>query len=124
MISALLANSKMILIVFVISIFAIGGLFTVYLKNELDKSVEENAKLEVKYSQLNNDYKTLDKNFDDTLVVYEDLLQKERDKVEFQSISLKEKEDLIKANSKVKQEVIKRGVIKNEKDSNFTITKF
>lgn len=51
-------------------------------------------------------------------------LELEKNKAAYQATTLKEIEQVIKATSKVKQEEIKRGVIKDEKDSNFIITKF
>ena len=60
----------------------------------------------------------------DAIREYAKELELEKNKAAYQATTLKEIEQVIKATSKVKQEEIKRGVIKDEKDSNFIITKF
>ena len=101
----------------VLFVFAGMGTYIKYLQYQVEtKSTALTQKIE--------DNKKLREDFLKAKEEYSKELELEKNKAAYQATTLKEIEQVIKATSKVKQEEIKRGVIKDEKDSNFIITKF
>lgn len=101
----------------VLFVFAGMGAYIIYLQYQVEtKSTALTKKIE--------DNKKLGEDFLKAKEEYVKELELEKNKAAYQATTLKEIEQVIKATSKVKQEEIKRGVIKDEKDSNFIITKF
>lgn len=95
-------------------LLAIDNYFT---SSSLDSTKKDLTKKEVELKDTKEAFNTAVKE-------YAKELELEKNKAAYQATTLKEIEQVIKATSKVKQEEIKRGVIKDEKDSNFIITKF
>ncbi len=64
------------------------------------------------------------KNFDLTVAAYESTLKVEKQIAEQKAITQEQKQEVIKTTSKLKEAVIKRGEIKQDEKSNFTIVTF
>ncbi|MCT7596438.1 hypothetical protein [Aliarcobacter butzleri] len=113
-----LSNKSLVIgTLIVLFVFAGMGGYIKYLQYQVEtKSTALTQKIE--------DNKKLREDFLKAKEEYAKELELEKNKAAYQATTLKEIEQVIKATSKVKQEEIKRGVIKDEKDSNFIITKF
>ncbi|PZP12128.1 MAG: hypothetical protein DI602_10170 [Aliarcobacter butzleri] len=101
----------------VLFVFAGMGAYIKYLQYQVEtkstaltQKIEDNRKLKEAFSKAKEEHAKE--------------LELEKNKAAYQATTLKEIEQVIKATSKVKQEEIKRGEIKDEKDSNFILTKF
>ncbi len=101
----------------VLFVFAGMGAYIKYLQYQVEttstaltEKIEDNRKLKEAFSKAKEEHAKE--------------LELEKNKAAYQATTLKEIEQVIKATSKVKQEEIKRGEIKDEKDSNFILTKF
>ncbi len=64
------------------------------------------------------------KNFDLTVAAYESTLKVEKQIAEQKAITQEQKQEVIKTTSKLKEAVRKRGEIKQDEKSNFTIVTF
>lgn len=64
------------------------------------------------------------KNFDLTVAAYESTLKVEKQIAEQKAITQEQKLEVVKITNKVKEAVIKRGEIKQDEKSNFTIVTF
>lgn len=111
------SNSKILLIGLVVAIFIGQSLYIKYISSELENTEQREKKAK-------EEKESLQLAFDTAVPEYERQLDFERSKAVFVSKTLKEKEKVLKATSKVKEEVVKRGEIKDEENSNFTITSF
>lgn len=92
-------------------LFAIGG--WIYISNL--KSDLENTRIERDEANKNNEL---------IIKAYEQTLAIEREISEQKKITNEQKQEVIKTTSKVKEAVIKRGEIKQDEKSNFTIVTF
>lgn len=99
-------------------LFAIWGIYYVNdLKSDLanEKLSKEIYKEKLEEANKNNEL---------IIQAYEQTIKVEREISEQKTITNEQKQEVIKATSKVKEVVIKRGEIKQDEKSNFTIVNF
>ena len=117
LISKLSTNLLLAVIGVLIGVIFALGIYSYFTSNSLNSTREDLTKKDIELKDTKEAFNTAVKE-------YAKELELEKNKAAYQATTLREKEQVIKATSKVKQEEIKRGVIKDEKDSNFIITKF
>lgn len=100
-----------------LGIIVVVGVYSYFISSSLDSTKEKLNKKE-------KDYKELEISFNIAVQEYEKQLDFEKNKAIFETTTLKEKENVVRAASKVKEEIIKRGEVKDEKNSDFIVTKF
>lgn len=110
MITSIFANTKFWLVLLVVGVFALQGLYIRYVSNELEATKQEVEKERQEKQELT--------------ATYEKNLEIEMKKRVFESQVYKSKEQVLKQKSKVKEEEVKRGEIKDDENSNFTIANF
>ena len=124
LISVFFSNSKILLGSLVVIVFLIQVAYIKYITNSLEQEEKNNQKLEMDIKAKVSEYESLQVALNTAVIEYEKQLDFERSKAVFEANTLKDKELVTKTSVKVKEQVIKRGVIKNEENSNFTITSF
>ena len=99
-------------------VVAVSGLSYVDgLKSDLKDSKNELSTTKTKLDEANNNNVLIHEAYEKTLAI-------EREIAEQKATTQKQKEEVIKTTSKVKEAVIKRGEIKQDEKSNFTIITF
>ena len=124
LISGFFSNSKLLLGSLVLIVFLIQVAYIKYITNSLEQEEKNNQKLEMDIKAKVSEYESLQVALNTAVIEYEKQLDFERSKAVFETNTLKDKELVTKTSVKVKEQVMKRGEIKNEKNSNFTITSF
>lgn len=124
LISGFFSNSKLLLGSLVLIVFLIQVAYIKYITNSLEQEEKNNQKLEMDIKAKVSEYESLQVALNTAVIEYEKQLDFERSKAVFEKNTLKDKELVTKTSVKVKEQVMKRGEIKNEKNSNFTITSF
>ena len=124
LISGFFSNSKILLGSLVVIVFLIQVAYIKYITNSLEQEEKNNQKLEMDIKAKEQENESLQVAFNRAVIEYEKQLDFERSKAVFEKNTLKDKDLVTKTSVKVKEQVIKRGVIKNEENSNFTITSF
>ena len=108
----------------VVIVFLIQVAYIRYITNSLEQEEKNNQKLEMDIKEKEQEKESLQVAFNTAVIEYEKQLDFERSKAVFETNTLKDKELVTKTSVKVKEQVMKRGEIKNEENSNFTITSF
>lgn len=99
-------------------VVAISGLSYVNgIKSDLKDSKNELSTTKTKLEEANNNNVLIHEAYEKTLAI-------EREIAEQKATTQEQKEEVIKTTSKVKEAVIKRGEIKQDEKSNFTIITF
>lgn len=124
LISGFFSNSKILLGSLVVIVFLIQVAYIKYITNSLEQEEKNNQKLEMDIKAKVSEYESLQVALNTAVIEYEKQLDFERSKAVFEKNTLKDKELVTKTSVKVKEQVMKRGEIKNEENSNFTITSF
>lgn len=124
LISGFFSNSKLLLGSLVLIVFLIQVAYIKYITNSLEQEEKNNQKLEMDIKAKVSEYESLQVALNTAVIEYEKQLDFERSKAVFEKNTLKDKELVTKTSVKVKEQVMKRGEIKNEENSNFTITSF
>lgn len=124
LISGFFSNSKILLGSLVVIVFLIQVAYIRYITNSLEQEEKNNQKLEMDIKAKVSEYESLQVALNTAVIEYEKQLDFERSKAVFETNTLKDKELVTKTSVKVKEQVMKRGEIKNEENSNFTITSF
>lgn len=124
LISGFFSNSKILLGSLVVIVFLIQVAYIRYITNSLEQEEKNNQKLEMDIKEKEQEKESLQVAFNTAVIEYEKQLDFERSKAVFETNTLKDKELVTKTSVKVKEQVMKRGEIKNEENSNFTITSF
>ena len=124
LISGFFSNFKLLLGSLVVIVFLIQVAYIKYITNSLDQEEKNNQKLEMDIKAKVSEYESLQVALNTAVIEYEKQLDFERSKAVFEKNTLKDKELVTKTSVKVKEQVMKRGEIKNEENSNFTITSF
>ena len=124
LISGFFSNSKILLGSLVVIVFLIQVAYIRYITNSLEQEEKNNQKLEMDIKAKVSEYESLQVALNTAVIEYEKQLDFERSKAVFETNTIKEKELATKTSVKVKEQIIKRGEIKNEENSNFTITNF
>lgn len=124
LISGFFSNSKILLGSLVVIVFLIQVAYIRYITNSLEQEEKNNQKLEMDIKEKEQEKESLQVAFNRAVIEYEKQLDFERSKAVFEKNTLKDKELVTKTSVKVKEQVMKRGEIKNEENSNFTITSF
>ena len=124
LISGFFSNSKILLGSLVVIVFLIQVAYIRYITNSLEQEEKNNQKLEMDIKAKVSEYESLQVALNTAVIEYEKQLDFEGSKAVFETNTLKDKELVTKTSVKVKEQVMKRGEIKNEKNSNFTITSF
>lgn len=124
LISGFFSNSKLLLGSLVVIVFLIQVAYIKYITNSLEQEEKNNQKLEMDIKAKVSEYESLQVALNTAVIEYEKQLDFERSKAVFETNTLKDKELVTKTSVKVKEQVMKRGEIKNEENSNFTITSF
>ena len=124
LISGFFSNSKLLLGSLVAIVFLIQVAYIKYITNSLEQEEKNNQKLEMDIKAKVSEYESLQVALNTAVIEYEKQLDFERSKAVFEKNTLKDKELVTKTSVKVKEQVMKRGEIKNEENSNFTITSF
>lgn len=124
LISGFFSNSKLLLGSLVLIVFLIQVAYIRYITNSLEQEEKNNQKLEMDIKEKEQEKESLQVAFNRAVIEYEKQLDFERSKAVFEKNTLKDKELVTKTSVKVKEQVMKRGEIKNEENSNFTITSF
>lgn len=124
LISGFFSNSKLLLGSLVLIVFLIQVAYIKYITNSLEQEEKNNQKLEMDIKEKEQEKESLQVAFNRAVIEYEKQLDFERSKAVFEKNTLKDKELVTKTSVKVKEQVMKRGEIKNEENSNFTITSF
>lgn len=124
LISGFFSNSKILLGSLVVIVFLIQVAYIRYITNSLEQEEKNNQKLEMDIKAKVSEYESLQVALNTAVIEYEKQLDFERSKAVFEKNTLKDKELVTKTSVKVKEQVMKRGEIKNEENSNFTITSF
>lgn len=124
LISGFFSNSKLLLGSLVLIVFLIQVAYIKYITNSLEQEEKNNQKLEMDIKEKEQEKESLQVAFNRAVIEYEKQLDFERSKAVFETNTLKDKELVTKTSVKVKEQVMKRGEIKNEENSNFTITSF
>lgn len=124
LISGFFSNSKLLLGSLVVIVFLIQVAYIKYITNSLEQEEKNNQKLEMDIKAKVSEYESLQVALNTAVIEYEKQLDFERSKAVFEKNTLKDKELVTKTSVKVKEQVMKRGEIKNEENSNFTITSF
>ena len=122
--SGFFSNSKLLLGSLVLIVFLIQVAYIKYITNSLEQEEKNNQKLEMDIKEKEQEKESLQVAFNRAVIEYEKQLDFERSKAVFEKNTLKDKELVTKTSVKVKEQVMKRGEIKNEENSNFTITSF
>lgn len=124
LISGFFSNSKLLLGSLVLIVFLIQVAYIKYITNSLEQEEKNNQKLEMDIKAKVSEYESLQVALNTAVIEYEKQLDFERSKAVFEKNTLKDKELVTKTSVKVKEQAMKRGEIKNEENSNFTITSF
>lgn len=124
LISGFFSNSKLLLGSLVVIVFLIQVAYIKYITNSLEQEEKNNQKLEMDIKAKVSEYESLQVALNTAVIEYEKQLDFERSKAVFEKNTLKDKELVTKTSVKVKEQVMKRGEIKNEENTNFTITSF
>ena len=124
LISGFFPNSKLLLGSLVLIVFLIQVAYIKYINNSIEQEEKNNQKLEMDIKEKEQEKESLQVAFNKAVIEYEKQLDFERSKAVFETNTLKDKELVTKTSVKVKEQVMKRGEIKNEENSNFTITSF
>lgn len=124
LISGFFSNSKLLLGSLVLIVFLIQVAYIKYITNSLEQEEKNNQKLEMDIKAKVSEYESLQVALNTAVIEYEKQLDFERSKAVFEKNTLKDKDLVTKTSVKVKEQVMKRGEIKNEENSNFTITSF
>ena len=124
LISGFFSNFKLLLGSLVVIVFLIQVAYIKYITNSLEQEEKNNQKLEMDIKAKVSEYESLQVALNTAVIEYEKQLDFERSKAVFEKNTLKDKELVTKTSVKVKEQVMKRGEIKNEENSNFTITSF
>ena len=124
LISGFISISKLLLGSLVAIVFLIQVAYIKYITNSLEQEEKNNQKLEMDIKAKVSEYESLQVALNTAVIEYEKQLDFERSKAVFETNTLKDKELVTKTSVKVKEQVMKRGEIKNEENSNFTITSF
>ena len=124
LISGFISISKLLLGSLVAIVFLIQVAYIKYITNSLEQEEKNNQKLEMDIKEKEQEKESLQVAFNKAVIEYEKQLDFERSKAVFETNTLKDKELVTKTSVKVKEQVMKRGEIKNEENSNFTITSF
>jgi hypothetical protein len=117
-------NPKVYFVTFAVFVVVLVGGYIGYLEYKLKNKEIELIKKEQKIKETNDDLVEQKQINDLTIKGYEQTLKVEKEIADEKAIALEQKIEVTKTTNKVKEAVIKRGEIKQDEKSNFTIVTF
>jgi hypothetical protein len=117
-------NPKVYFVTFAVFAVVLVGGYIGYIEYKLKNKEIELIKKEQKIKETNDDLVEQKQINDLTIKGYEQTLKVEKEIADEKAIALEQKIEVTKTTNKVKEAVIKRGEIKQDEKSNFTIVTF